>query len=32
MEMNACCDFKVWVYKMEKRMTGQENERKKGQK
>jgi hypothetical protein len=29
MEMNACCDFKEWVYKMGKRMTGQENEREK---
>jgi hypothetical protein len=24
-----CCDLKVCVYKMEKRMTGQENERRK---
>jgi hypothetical protein len=30
MEMNACCDLKVCVYKMEKRITGQENERRKG--
>jgi hypothetical protein len=29
MEINACFDLKVCVYKMEKRKTGQENERRK---